>query len=237
MAEMNRPSDPIEQGNAAVRMPVKKASNWSAPNIITIVRIFFAPVFVWMLLSGGGDVNEPLRWWAAVLFVVGMGTDGLDGWIARRFNLITDLGKILDPIADKVLIGGALVSLSILGELPWWVTALILLREVGITVYRFIVINDRVIPASRGGKIKTITQFLAITFALMPLVGLWGDWVTVLNIVLMTAATIITVLTGLDYLADGWRQRRALRSAAASASSSSTSTSTSTDTSAPEPKE
>ena len=237
MAEMNRPSDPIEQGNAAVSMPVKKASTWSAPNIITIVRIFFAPVFIWMLLSGGGDVNEPLRWWAAVLFVVGMGTDGLDGWIARRFNLITDLGKILDPIADKVLIGGALVSLSILGELPWWVTALILLREVGITVYRFIVINDRVIPASRGGKIKTITQFLAITFALMPLVGLWGDWVTVLNIVLMTAATIITVLTGLDYLADGWRQRRALRSAAASASSSTASTSTSTDTSAPEPKE
>ena len=213
MADMNRPNDPIEQGNAAVRLPVKKVSNWSAPNIITIVRIFFAPVFIWMLLSGSGDVNEPLRWWAAVLFVVGMGTDGLDGWIARRYNLITDLGKILDPIADKILIGGALIALSILGELPWWVTALILLREVGITVYRFIVINDRVIPASRGGKIKTITQFLAITLALMPLVTLWGDWVNVLNIVLMSAATVITVLTGLDYLADGWRQRRALRAA------------------------
>ncbi len=214
MAEMNRPNEPIEQGNAAVNLPPKKASNWSAPNIITIVRIFFAPVFIWMLLSGSGDVNDSLRWWAAILFVVGMGTDGLDGWIARRFNLITDLGKILDPIADKILIGGALVSLSILGELPWWVTGLILLREVGITVYRFVVINDRVIPASRGGKIKTITQFLAITFALMPLVTLWGDWVTVLNIVLMSAATIITVLTGLDYLADGWRQHRALRKVA-----------------------
>ncbi|MBK5239218.1 MAG: CDP-diacylglycerol--glycerol-3-phosphate 3-phosphatidyltransferase [Actinomycetales bacterium] len=193
MTEMNRPS------------------NWNAPNIITIVRIFFVPVFIWMLLSGGGDINEPLRWWATVLFVVGMGTDGLDGWIARRFNLITDLGKILDPIADKILIGGALISLSILRELPWWVTGLILLREVGITVYRFVVINDRVIPASRGGKIKTITQFLAITLALMPLATLWGGWINAVNIIFMTAALVITVVTGLDYLVDGWRQRRALR--------------------------
>lgn len=215
MADMNRPSDPIEPGNAAVSMPPTKVSNWSAPNIITIVRIFFAPVFIWMLLSGNGDVNESLRWWAAILFVVGMGTDGLDGWIARRYNLITDLGKILDPIADKILIGGALIALSILGELPWWVTGLILLREVGITVYRFVVINDRVIPASRGGKIKTITQFLAITLALMPLAMLWGDWVNVVNIILMAAATVITVLTGIDYLVDGWRQRRALRTESA----------------------
>ncbi|MFT6534516.1 MAG: CDP-diacylglycerol--glycerol-3-phosphate 3-phosphatidyltransferase [Alpinimonas sp.] len=211
MAEMNRPSAPIEPGNATTPATPKKVSNWSAPNIITVVRIFFAPVFIWMLLSGSGDVNEPLRWWAAVLFVVGMGTDGLDGWIARRFNLITDLGKILDPIADKILIGGALIALSILGELPWWVTGLILLREVGITVYRLVVINDRVIPASRGGKIKTITQFLAITLALMPLASLWGDWMNTVDIIVMGAALVITVLTGLDYLIDGWRQRRALR--------------------------
>ena len=211
MNEMNRPSDPIEPGNATAPAVVTQVSNWSAPNIITVVRIFFAPVFIWMLLSGNGDVNEPLRWWAAVLFVVGMGTDGLDGWIARRFNLITDLGKILDPIADKILIGGALVALSILGELPWWVTGVILLREVGITVYRFVVINDRVIPASRGGKIKTVTQFLAITFALMPLASIWGDWMTTVDVILMGAALVITVLTGLDYLVDGWRQRRALR--------------------------
>ena len=115
-----------------------------------------------------------------------------------------------NKIADKVLIGGALIALSILGELPWWVTALILVREVGITVYRFVVINDRVIPASRGGKIKTITQFLAITLALMPLAVVWGDWMNVVNTILMSAALIITVLTGIDYLADGWRQRRAL---------------------------
>jgi CDP-diacylglycerol--glycerol-3-phosphate 3-phosphatidyltransferase len=215
MTEMNRPSEPIEPGHVPVSAPAPRVSNWSAPNIITIVRIFFAPVFIWMLLNAGGDVNDPLRWWAAILFVVGMGTDGLDGWIARRYNLITDLGKILDPIADKILTGGALIALSILGELPWWVTGLILLREVGITVYRFVVINDRVIPASRGGKIKTITQFLAITFALMPLAMIWGDWVNVVNIILMSAAVIITVLTGLDYLIDGWRQRRALNVTAA----------------------
>lgn len=220
MAEMNRPSDPIEPANAALSVPIAKISNWSAPNIITIVRIFFAPVFIWMLLSGGGDANESLRWWAAALFVVGMATDGIDGWIARRFNLITDLGKILDPIADKVLTGGALIALSILGELPWWVTALILLREVGITVYRFVVISDRVIPASRGGKIKTITQFLAITLALTPLAALWGNWVNVVNVIFMAAATVITVLTGIDYLLDGWRQHRALRSAPSGASSS-----------------
>lgn len=217
MAEMNRPSDPIEPGNAKTPATPKRVSNWSAPNIITVVRIFFAPVFIWMLLSGNGDVNEPLRWWAAVLFIVGMGTDGLDGWIARRFNLITDLGKILDPIADKILIGGALVALSILGELPWWVTGLILLREVGITVYRLVVINDRVIPASRGGKMKTITQFLAITLALMPLASIWGEWMNTVDIIFMGAALVITVLTGLDYLIDGWRQRRALRSPRASA--------------------
>lgn len=217
MAEMNRPSDPIEPGNAKTPATPKRVSNWSAPNIITVVRIFFAPVFIWMLLSGNGDVNEPLRWWAAVLFIVGMGTDGLDGWIARRFNLITDLGKILDPIADKILIGGALVALSILGELPWWVTGLILLREVGITVYRLVVINDRVIPASRGGKMKTITQFLAITLALMPLASIWGEWMNTVDIIFMGAALVITVLTGLDYLIDGWRQRRALHSPRASA--------------------
>jgi CDP-diacylglycerol--glycerol-3-phosphate 3-phosphatidyltransferase len=214
MTEMDRPNEPIEPVNDHTAAPVATVSNWSAPNIITIVRIFFAPVFIWMLLTAGGDVNDPLRWWAAILFVVGMGTDGLDGWIARRYNLITDLGKILDPIADKILIGGALVTLSILGELPWWVTGLILLREVGITVYRFVVINDRVIPASRGGKIKTVTQFLAITLALLPLASVWGEGMNVVNTILMSAALIITVLTGLDYLADGWRQHRALRAGA-----------------------
>ena len=178
------------------------------PNTITIVRIFFAPVFIWMLLTAGDDLTSPLRWWGAGLFVFGMATDGIDGYLARKYNVVSDFGKLLDPIADKVLTGGALITLSILDELPWWVTAVILLREVGITVFRFAVLSDRVIPASRGGKLKTITQFVAITFALLPMQAVMGDSANIINIVLMSAATIITVWTGIDYLVDAWRQNK-----------------------------
>ena len=178
------------------------------PNTITIVRIFFAPVFIWMLLTAGDDLTSPLRWGGAGLFVFGMATDGIDGYLARKYNVVSDFGKLLDPIADKVLTGGALITLSILDELPWWVTAVILLREVGITVFRFAVLSDRVIPASRGGKLKTITQFVAITFALLPMQAVIGDSANIINIVLMSAATIITVWTGIDYLVDAWRQNK-----------------------------
>lgn len=181
------------------------------PNIITVVRIFFAPVFIWMLLAAGPNIDSPLRWWGAGLFVLGMATDGIDGYLARKYNVVSDFGKLLDPIADKVLTGGALITLSILGELPWWVTALILLREIGITVYRFTVLSDHVIPASRGGKIKTITQFVAITSALLPLQLFWGDTANWVNTILMSAATIITVWTGIDYVADAVKQSRALK--------------------------
>ena len=178
------------------------------PNTITIVRIFFAPVFIWMLLTAGDDLTSPLRWWGAGLFVFGMATDGIDGYLARKYNVVSDFGKLLDPIADKVLTGGALITLSILDELPWWVTVVILLREVGITVFRLAVLSDRVIPASRGGKLKTITQFVAITFALLPMQAVIGDSANIINIVLMSAATIITVWTGIDYLVDAWRQNK-----------------------------
>ncbi|MCU1634822.1 MAG: pgsA, partial [Cryobacterium sp.] len=109
-------------------------SNWNLPNLITVVRILLAPLFIWLLLADGGE-DGGLRWAAAVLFILAIATDGVDGAIARRQNLVTDLGKLLDPIADKILTGGALVSLSILGELPWWVTLVILVREVGITIF------------------------------------------------------------------------------------------------------
>jgi CDP-diacylglycerol--glycerol-3-phosphate 3-phosphatidyltransferase len=195
----------------AAPAPARKVSNWSAPNIITIVRIFFAPAFIWLLLISQDSPSDPARWWAAGLFVVGMATDGVDGFIARRYNLITDLGKILDPIADKVLTGGALIGLSLIGELPWWVTILILVREVGITVFRFAVLSKRVIPASRGGKLKTVFQFLAITSALLPLQGLWGDWVNTLNIVLMSIAFALTIVTGVMYLVEAWLHNRSDR--------------------------
>jgi CDP-diacylglycerol--glycerol-3-phosphate 3-phosphatidyltransferase len=189
-------------------------SNWNAANIITVARILFAPAFIWLLLVSTDQASDVTRWVAAGLFVLGMATDGIDGFIARRYNMVTDLGKILDPIADKVLTGGALIALSILGELPWWVTALILVREVGITVFRVAVISDQVIPASRGGKIKTVMQFVAITAALMPLSALWGTPMDIVNTVLMTLVVIITLVTGLDYLVDGVRQQRKLAAAA-----------------------
>ena len=193
---------------AAADGGAKRVSNWNLPNAITIVRILLAPLFVWMLLADGGD-DGWLRWAAAVLFILAIATDGVDGALARRNGLVTDLGKLLDPIADKVLTGGALVALSILGELPWWVTVVILVREIGITIYRFVVIRQGVIAASRGGKIKTIVQSVAISFALVPLWTVFGDWIFWVNGVLMTAAVILTVGTGIDYLWQAWKGRRA----------------------------
>lgn len=175
------------------------ASNGNVANIITVVRILMAPVFIWLLLLDGAAMG-PLRYLAAAIFIVGIATDSVDGFLARRRNLVTDVGKILDPIADKILTGGALVSLSVLGELPWWVTIVILVRELGITAYRFAVIRDRVVAASAGGKLKTVVQAVAISFALVPLWVPFGDWVHALNAVLMTAALILTLYSGATYL-------------------------------------
>ena len=183
------------------------ASTGNVANIVTVVRILLAPVFIWLLLTDDRDFG-PLRYIAAGLFILAIVTDSVDGLLARRQNLVTDFGKILDPIADKVLIGGALVTLSLLGELPWWVTVVILVRELGITAFRFAVLRSRVIPASRGGKIKTIIQAVAISFALVPLWELLGDWAHILNTALMTAAVVATVVTGLDYLYRAWRENR-----------------------------
>ena len=180
-------------------------SNWNLPNIITIVRILLAPVFFWMLLADNG-ADGALRWWAAVLFIVAIATDGVDGAIARKYNLVTDLGKLLDPIADKILTGAALIGLSILLELPWWVTIVILVREIGITVFRFAMLRDRVIPASRGGKLKTIAQSVAISLALLPLWLVLGDWINWVNTITMTIALLLTVYTGIEYLVAARRQ-------------------------------
>lgn len=190
-----------------------RVSNWNLPNVITVVRILLAPLFFWMLLADGG-ADTPLRYAAAALFIVAIATDGIDGHIARSRNQVTDLGKLLDPIADKVLTGAALVGLSILLELPWWVTVIILVREVGITVFRFAVLSDRVIPASRGGKLKTLAQSIAISLALVPFPALLGDWFDWVNIVTMSIAFVLTVVTGIDYLVQAWRLGRAAKPAA-----------------------
>jgi len=182
------------------------ASNGNIANIITVIRILLAPVFIWLLLTDNGEMGV-LRWIAAGLFVLAIATDSLDGQLARGRNLITNLGIILDPIADKVLIGGALVALSILGELWWWVTIAILVREFGITIFRFIALRDRVIPASRGGKLKTVIQAVAISLFLTPLWLLIGDWVHWVNWVAMGIALVLTVYSGIEYLVAAWRLR------------------------------
>ncbi|MDR5701025.1 CDP-diacylglycerol--glycerol-3-phosphate 3-phosphatidyltransferase [Agromyces aerolatus] len=188
-----------------------RSANWNLPNAITIVRILLAPVCFWLILAEHGD-NAVLRWLATGLFVVAIATDGIDGHIARSRGLITDLGKLLDPIADKLLTSGALVCLSILGELPWWVTALIIVREVGITIWRLVELRrGNVVPAASGGKLKTVVQAVAISFALAPLPALLGGWVDWLNTALMTAALVLTVWSGALYIRDAIvlaRQRR-----------------------------
>jgi CDP-diacylglycerol--glycerol-3-phosphate 3-phosphatidyltransferase len=186
------------------------ASNGNVANIITVVRILLAPLFVWLLIDDAGRLG-PIRFIAAALFILAIATDGVDGLLARRQNLITDTGKILDPIADKVLIGGALVSLSILGELWWWVTIVILVRELGITAFRFAIIRTRVVPASPGGKLKTVFQAVAISLFLVPTWLLLGDWTHWVNYVVMAIALVLTVVTGALYLVYASTRSRPVR--------------------------
>ena len=182
------------------------------PNAITIARILCAPVFLWMLLADGG-ADGPLRWWAAVLFIVAIATDGIDGYIARRYKIVTDLGKLLDPIADKILTGFAFIGLSILLELPWWVTIVVLIREVGITVHRLVVASDHVVAAAWMGKLKTVAQSVALSLALLPLASVVGDWIIWVNVVTMWIAVILTIASGIDYVVTEIRGARRSRTA------------------------
>ena len=186
------------------------ASTANIANIITVIRILLAPLFIWLLLTDAGDLG-PLRYAAAILFVVSIATDSLDGYLARSRNLVTNLGILLDPIADKILIGGALVALSLLGELWWWVTIVILVREFGITIFRFIALRDRVIPASRSGKAKTVVQAVGIALLLTPLWLSLGEWYHWLGWIVLGIAFVLTVYSGLDYLFKAWKLGRAQR--------------------------
>lgn len=171
-------------------------------NGLTVMRLLLVPVFAAILL--GGDPDDPTRRTvAAAVFALAVLTDRLDGDLARSRGWVTPLGIILDPIADKALIGTALVGLSLLGELPWWVTVVVLVREIGITVLRFVVIRHGIMPAGRGGKVKTAVQALAITLLLLPLSGI-GHTVAVW---IMAIAVVITVVTGVDYVLAAMRLR------------------------------
>lgn len=179
-------------------------SPWNVPNALTLLRILLVPVFLILLLADGGQ-DMTMRWWALVVFLLAMATDKIDGDIARKYNLITNFGKIADPIADKSLMAAALIGLAVVGELYWWIPVLILIRELGITVLRFFMIRIAVMPASRGGKIKTVLQTVAIGLFLLlyPLAQIVPEAVTfgllVLACLVMAAAIIVTVATGIDY--------------------------------------
>ena len=185
-----------------------RASNWNAPNVITSTRILATPFFLWMLIADQGEMGA-LRWASAAFFVIAILTDALDGYIARSRGLITDLGKLLDPIADKALIGAALIGLSVLGELPWWVTTIVLLREIGITIHRLFEARTIVVAAAWMGKLKTGAQAVAITLALMPLPALLGDWAHWVNTAAMSVAVVLTVASGVDYVVNAMRAAKA----------------------------
>ncbi|WP_053206743.1 CDP-diacylglycerol--glycerol-3-phosphate 3-phosphatidyltransferase [Jiangella muralis] len=178
-------------------------SPWNIANALTVLRVVLVPLFGWLLLRHGGD-DDASRVAAFFTFGVAMMTDRFDGDLARRRGLVTDFGKIADPIADKALTGMAFVGLSILGELPWWVTVVVLVREWGITALRFAVIRYGVMAANRGGKLKTVLQALALGLYILPLPG----WFDPIEGTVMAAAVIVTVVTGVDYVLSAIRLRR-----------------------------
>ncbi|WP_328344030.1 CDP-diacylglycerol--glycerol-3-phosphate 3-phosphatidyltransferase [Streptomyces violaceus] len=183
------------RGGKLTAAAVNQASVWNVANLLTMLRLVLVPAFVVLMLADGGyDPAWRALAWAA--FAIAMITDIFDGHLARAYNLVTDFGKIADPIADKAIMGAALICLSALGDLPWWVTGVILGRELGITLLRFVVIRYGVIPASRGGKLKTLTQGVAVGMYVLALTG----WLATLRWWVMAAAVVLTVVTGLDYV-------------------------------------
>ncbi|MER7129131.1 CDP-diacylglycerol--glycerol-3-phosphate 3-phosphatidyltransferase [Streptosporangium saharense] len=197
-------TNPPETGTGATPATTRpKVSAWNIANVVTVTRLAMVPVFALCLFVPGTG----WRVTALVVFLVASLTDLLDGELARRYGLVTDFGKIADPIADKALTGAALISLSLLDELSWWVTIVILGRELGITVLRFAVIRHGVIPASYGGKVKTVLQIAAIVSYMWP--GVPGP----IRAAVMGAAVLVTVGTGLDYVIRAVKLRQVARRA------------------------
>ena len=201
------PLKPLAVDPAAA--PAQTARVVNIANALTLLRLLLVPVFVVLFLTDGGHATG-WRIWAFVTFAVATITDLIDGDLARSRGLVTDVGKVADPIADKALTGAALIGLSSVGDLSWWVTLVILVRELGVTGLRFFVIRHGVIPASRGGKAKTLLQNIAIGLYILPLTGGAASarfW-------LMLVAVVITVITGADYVARALRLRRTSERAA-----------------------
>ncbi|MGH8939125.1 MAG: CDP-diacylglycerol--glycerol-3-phosphate 3-phosphatidyltransferase [Actinomycetes bacterium] len=194
--------------------PAAPPSNLNIANALTVLRIVGVPVFGWLLLTEGGD-DVGFRLWAFVAFILLMITDRIDGDIARSRGLVTNFGKLADPIADKALTGMAFVGLSIIGVLWWWVTIVLLVREWGITLMRFVVKKYGVMPASQGGRIKTTLQAVAIGGYLLPF-EIWDNTISQVlrwtTHVAMAAALAITILTAVQYVRDAVVMRREQKS-------------------------
>ena len=202
----------IEPRSASGARPAP--SVWNIANGLTVLRVLLVPLFGALLLASGGEVTA-YRWWALAVFVAAMVTDRVDGDIARSRGIVTDFGKVSDPIADKALVTMALVGLSIIADVPWWATTLVLVREWGVTAMRFWVIRHGVMAAGRGGKVKTMLQAFALGFLVMPrwavpLPGLWDAvaWT------LFWVALAVTLVTGVDYVFQALTLRRTSERAA-----------------------
>jgi CDP-diacylglycerol--glycerol-3-phosphate 3-phosphatidyltransferase len=189
------------------------ASNWNVPNALTVLRIVMVPFYGWALLVDGGE-SVLWRTVAFGIFALAMITDKIDGDLARKHNLVTNFGKIADPIADKALTGMAFIGLSIIGEIWWWVTILVLLREWSVTLMRLSIAKHVVIPAASSGKLKTLLQALALSLLTLPLrevdgalevPGLVLWWVAV---VLLAAAVVMTMYSGYEFFREAFKQRR-----------------------------
>lgn len=182
---------------------VPRARVANLANVLTGLRLALVPVFLVALFVGDGHETF-WRLVAFAIFAVAVLTDRLDGALARSYGMVTEFGTLADPIADKALIGSALIGLSMVGDLPWWLTVVIMTREIGVTVLRLAVLRHGVIPASRGGKLKTLVQAVAIGLFVLPLSGAWlfVAWV------IMWAAVVLTVVTGVDYVISAIRDSR-----------------------------
>ena len=181
---------------------IPHVSSWNLANYLTVLRLGLVPVFLVLLLGRGGDDGGRIG--AALVFALASYTDWIDGQIARSRGLVTSFGKLMDPIADKALTGAAFIGLSLLGELPWWVTVVVLVREIGVTLLRLVVIRHGVMPASRGGKLKTLLHGLALGLYLLPLTGLAAST----RAPVMALAVVVTVVTGVDYVVRALTLRR-----------------------------
>jgi CDP-diacylglycerol---glycerol-3-phosphate 3-phosphatidyltransferase len=196
------------------------ASNWNLPNVLTSVRIVMVPFFAGALLHDGGD-SVLWRTVAFGLFVGAMITDKIDGDIARKRNLVTNFGKIADPIADKAITGMAFVGLSLVGDIWWWVTAVVLLREWSVTLLRLSILKHVVVAAAWSGKVKTVLQAIALSTLSLPLRQVTGEpWEAVGPVlfyaaqVMLAGAVAMTLWSGYEFFRDVWQQRGNIRQSA-----------------------